>query len=201
MGFERYIQTYMLAMTLNLIYILLKKVNMKTGIIIIGITLIMQNGLNKLMIDPRLTVRSTIDAKIIEDASQINNNVEESKKVYIIDQQEDYGFEFMKTRYLISPRKTNLLYEWNIGKSTEDIYYKLAITETELIDKMISEEYDYIYIISIKESFLEDYKNIFSDGIKEKLKKIVIDEEFERINSNGILLKFNKETRKIENIE
>lgn len=205
-GFERYISTYMLAMTLNLIYILLEKVNWRRIILVYLIAIYMQLELNRLMLDPRVTfkVYSNIgDIRIINNANKIQQLVKEDEKVYIIDYQKDYGLEFVKTRYYISPIKTNLLYEWNIGaNSLEDVFYRTVISQEDLINKLVDENYDYMYVISIDKQFIEDYKDIFSQEAINKIKTVIIKEQYgmSHVSQNGILLKVNKGQKIIESI-
>lgn len=196
--FARYMQTYTLAMVLNLIYIIAKDINLKTGIVLIVIAIIFQNGLNNLMIDPRKSLREGINTQIQKNAEEILKNVSEEEKMYIIDEKEDYGLEFMKTRYLISPRRTNLLYEWNLIKNKDDVYYKLEINEQELIEKLIKENYNYVYIISIDKQFLSDYKNIFSEEAIQELKQITVNDILEYRENSGKLFYINVENKKIE---
>lgn len=136
----------------------------------------------------------------IENANYIKNNIKESEKVYLIDQQEDNGYEFMKTRYYILPIKTNLLYEWNIGTEKKDNFYKIIISEEEFIDKLIEENYTYVYVINSDEKLIEDYQNIFSPLAQTALKEIMIYEDIPTI-TNGVLLKVDKELRLIKHIE
>lgn len=191
MGFDRYMQTYLLAMLLNIGFFLLNNPNKKFMIGVVVLTLLIQSKFNRTLVDPRKYPRSKIDERTIENSNYINNNVAENEKVFIIDQKLDGGVEFVKTKYLIAPRETNLLYEWNIGNSTEGVYYKIAFTEEEFLEKLKNENYDYIYIISINERFLDDYKNIFSEQIKEKLNKIIL--EGDEVIENGILINVKKE--------
>lgn len=204
-GFERYMSTYMLAMVINIVYLILEKAEWKRIVISILIGLFLQHGLNSLMLDPRITAQaygSISDNTISENANQLKQNIKENDKVYIIDQQIDYGLEFVKTRYYLAPIKTNLLYEWNIGSDSKGIYYKTVISENELMDKLISEEYKYIYLISVDKEFLEDYKNIMSQNAKEKLQNIILEEPYMmKRNSNVIILKINKDSKMIESLE
>lgn len=196
--FARYMQTYILAMVLNLIYIITKDINLKTGTLIIVIAIIFQNGLNSLMADPRKSLREEINSQIERNAEEISKNVSEKEKVYIIDSQEDYGLEFMKTRYLISPIRTNLLYEWNLVKNKDDVFYKLEIGDNELIDKLITENYSYVYVINIDKKFLNDYENIFSKEAKQVLKQLTIYGISEYREHSGELFYIDKDNKKIE---
>ena len=189
MGFTRYTQTYMLAMTLNLIYCILENINLKTIIIACLSIVLLQNGLGNEEVAVTPINETSINEITIQNANDIISNVKETDKVYIIDQKLDAGYEFMVTKFLITPIETNLLYEWNIGNTTEGIFYKIALSEEEFVKKLIDEKYDYIYVISIKGSFLKEYQNIFTEDAKEKLKQIV-DKDY---ITNGILLNVNND--------
>ena len=186
MGFQRYIAMYLMAMILNLTYLILHEIKYESVLISLTIFVIIQKGMNRLMIDPRDSMRLGIWESTQQMATEILESVNENEKVYIIDQKEDYGTEFMQLRYLISPIRTNLLYEWNIGYDDEEIYYKLEITADEFIEKVIVEEYDYVYLVDVKENFCEEYKIILSQNVKKIL---------ENNGEKGVLLKVNKEKR------
>ena len=186
MGFERYVSTYLLAMTLNLIYFLLENSKAKTLILSCLCIGLLQNGLG------RKEDRPLIKDITISNAKEIMSQVEETDKVYLIDQSLDYGTEFMQTRFLISPIQTNLLYEWNIGKyHTPGVYYKMVITEEELVKKLREEQYDYLYIIYIDDSFFAEYQHIFSEEAREKLEQMVKQEKW----TKGILLKIETDIK------
>lgn len=201
-SFTRYINTYLLAMVLNLVFFILEKTEWKTLLIAFIMLLLMGKGLNQLMLDPRIESSMNFERQIIaRKADQIVENVSKNEKVYIVDQKLDYGTEFMQLRYFIAPIETNLLYEWNIGYEQDGVFYKMALTQEEFIDKIIEENYDYVYIINIKENFLEEYKDIFTEEAKKELQDIITEDEKNIIVSReGVILKINKETRKIESI-
>lgn len=183
MGFERYLSTYMLAMILNLIYCMLETANIKV-ILFVGIySLLIYSKSQQIPLRPQ---RNIIN---IENATDIISHVNKNKKVYIIDQSLDYGYDFVMTRFLIAPIKTNLLYEWNISHTTEGIYYKMAISSEDFKKKLLAENYDFIYFIHIEEKFLKEYNDILTIEAKEKLNSIV----GSRIKTNGILLDVKKD--------
>lgn len=203
LGFTRYVSTYLLAMLLNLIYLIFEETEWKRILVIALMLIIMQKGLNQLMLNPKYAhkiLENPNEIITIENANYIKNSIKESEKVYLIDQQEDNGYEFMKTRYYILPIKTNLLYEWNIGTEKKDNFYKIIISEEEFIDKLIEENYTYVYVINSDEKLIEDYQNIFSPLAQTALKEIMIYEDIPTI-TNGVLLKVDKELRLIKHIE
>ena len=199
--FSRYIGTYMLAIFLNIIYLILETSNLKGEIISILILIMMQSNLDIESYNPK-SLRYKANEIIIEDAEQINERVSEDEKIYIIDQKLDYGMDFMQLRYFISPIKTNLLYEWNLISENEEnnIYYRLQISQEDFINKLISEKYDYVYVISINSNFLEEYKDIISQEGIEILKQKIVDESMIifPVEKEGVLLRIDKENKRLE---
>ncbi len=201
LGIERYVSTYMLAMVLNLGYLILEEQKLKNFVIAIAIMLVIQNGMNKIMLDPRAVNRTSInrsDIKIMKNAKYIKENVKKDEKVYLIDQKQDVGQEFVRTRYYISPIKTNLLYEWNIGIDSKDVFYKMLITPEDFITKLIEENYNYVYIINTDEKFLKEYEEIFKKEEIPLLETLMVNEEYIYQEGEGILLKVNKSSRILE---
>ncbi len=197
MGFERYIQTYMIAMILSFLYIFLIKFNFKKNIITILILVLLSTGLNSIMLNP-YERRIAFNEKTEEKAEYLTKNAKEDEKVFLIDQKEDYGQEFQKIRYLITPIKTNLLYEWNLGKEKNNIYYRLVITPKKLIEKLKNENYDYIYIIDVTQEFLADYQESIDKEAYKKLENNAISLDYggniiSSTTKHGILLKLDKE--------
>ena len=182
MGFDRYIATYMLAMVLNLIFLVINKRNILSFIAIIIYLLLIKSSYDKNIYRPE------INNIIKENAKIITENVKKDDKVFIIDHKLDYGSEFVATKYLISPIKTNLLYEWNISQFDNNIYYRLSQTKEDFKNLLIEGKYDYIFIIYVNYTFLEDYQELFTKDAKKKIKTV----SNPWIKSNGILLKIDE---------
>ena len=182
MGFDRYIATYMLAMVLNLIFLVINKRNILNFIAIIIYLLLIKSSYDKNIYRPE------INNIIKENAKIITENVKKDDKVFIIDHKLDYGSEFVATKYLISPIKTNLLYEWNISQFDNNIYYRLSQTKEDFKNLLIEGKYDYIFIIYVNYTFLEDYQELFTKDAIEKIKTV----SNPWIKSNGILLKIDE---------
>ena len=166
MGFDRYIATYMLAMVLNLIFLVINKRNILNFIAIIIYLLLIKSSYDKNIYRPE------INNIIKENAKIITENVKKDDKVFIIDHKLDYGSEFVATKYLISPIKTNLLYEWNISQFDNNIYYRLSQTKEDFKNLLIEGKYDYIFIIYVNYTFLEDYQELFTKDAIEKIKTV-----------------------------
>ncbi len=185
MGFERYMPTYLIAMIINLFFIITSCVNIKTFFLVVIYLVLSYTGFNS----ERVGV--IINDITFWNANDIIKNVKDNEKVFIIDQKLDAGFEFVETKYLISPIKTNLLYEWNIGYSTYNIFYKLALTKEEFLKLLKNDNYDYIYLVYINKSFLYEYGDLFINSTKKKIEKLT--NSYNR--TNGLLINLDKELR------
>ena len=143
----------------------------------------------------------------IEIQSNINSEniirkVKENERVYIIDNSKDYGAEFNKIRYLIAPRKTNLLYEWNITTQSPSVYYQKNISKEELIDELI-DNYDYVYVINVTNQFLAEYRGIFTEDGIEMLKNNILEDDAPEYTSKGVgyLFKIKKVEKILERVK
>ena len=172
----------MLAMVLNLIFLVINKRNILNFIAIIIYLLLIKSSYDKNIYRPE------INNIIKENAKIITENVKKDDKVFIIDHKLDNGSEFVATKYLISPIKTNLLYEWNISQFDNNIYYRLSQTKEDFKNLLIEGKYDYIFIIYVNYTFLEDYQELFTKDAIEKIKTV----SNPWIKSNGILLKIDE---------
>lgn len=195
MGLERYTSTYSLAMTVNGIFMLFENLNLKNVIILVGITfLVTPTKVNGLMDDPRKVIKSTISNAIIESSNEILEAISENDKIFIIDQKHNEGTDFFKLRFLIFPRETNLLYEWNLGSENEEklVYYKTLMSANEFFEML--KDYDYLYVINSDEDFIETYGDLFSEDAKQKLENVIFDSSERRYTSqNGVLFRIDKE--------
>ena len=185
MGFERYMPTYLIAMIINLFFIITSCVNIKTFFLVVIYLVLSYTGFNS----ERVGV--IINDITFWNANDIIKNVKDNEKVFIIDQKLDAGFEFVETKYLISPIKTNLLYEWNIGYSTYNIFYKLALTKEEFIKLLKKDNYDYIYLVYINKSFLYEYGDLFIESTQKEIENLT--NSYNR--TNGLLINLDKELR------
>lgn len=195
MGLERYTSTYSLAMVVNGIFMLFENLNLKNVIILVGITfLVTPTKVNGLMADPRKVIKSTISNAIIDSSNEILEATSENDKIFIIDQKHNEGTDFFKLRFLIFPRETNLLYEWNLGSENEGklVYYKTLMTANEFFEML--KDYDYLYVINSDEDFIETYGDLFSEDAKQKLENVIFDSSERRYTSQkGVLFRIDKE--------
>lgn len=209
MGFERYTQTYMLAMVLNIIYLIQEKTEYKRIIIMCVLMLLMPNGLQDIVNYSPQSVytrhKEYIDNNIIIDKSkEVLDTASKDDKVYILDYLEG-GFIVHRMRYYISPIKTNLLYEYNITSKEDDIkeyeYHRTIITERDFMEKLKAEKYNYVYIISANDKFLEEYQNILSEEVKKELYDNIEVEDGKKVINKSLMLKVDKENNMIRKLE
>lgn len=195
MGLERYTSTYLLAMVLNGVFMLFENLNLKNVIILVGITfLVTPTKVNGLMADPRMVTKSSISKAIIESSDEILEATGENDKIFIVDQKHNEGTDFFKLRFLIMPRETNLLYEWNLGSKNDDelVYYKTLISPNDFMQMLKS--YDYLYVISSDVDFVETYGGLFSSEARQKLEDVMLEELESRFSrKKGVLFRIDKE--------
>ena len=197
MGFERYINTYLLGFLLSVVFIMLEEKNTIPIILTICLGVIMSIKLNwQQYYFNNIEIQSNINSE------NIIRKVKENERVYIIDNSKDYGAEFNKIRYLIAPRKTNLLYEWNITTQSPSVYYQKNISKEELIDKLI-DNYDYVYVINVTNQFLAEYRGIFTEDGIEMLKNNILEDDAPEYTSKGVgyLFKIKKVEKILERVK
>lgn len=197
MGFERYINTYLLGFLLSVVFIMLEEKNTIPIILTICLGVIMSIKLNwQQYYFNNIEIQSNINSE------NIIRKVKENERVYIIDNSKDYGAEFNKIRYLIAPRKTNLLYEWNITTQSPSVYYQKNISKEELIDELI-DNYDYVYVINVTNQFLAEYRGIFTEDGIEMLKNNILEDDAPEYTSKGVgyLFKIKKVEKILERVK
>jgi hypothetical protein len=84
--------------------------------------------------------------------------------IYYIDEEVEYGYAGREFFYHMFPAQTNFIYN-NMSDNTGVLEY----SEEEL-EEIIAERYNYVYIQSISEDFIDKYGSLFSDqgAIREK---------------------------------
>ena len=189
MGFERYITTYLLAFLLAIVLIASESNKKRNWVVILAVT-----GLLLLYMDWSNLRYSGKEPILNQKANYINEQTDEKSKIYIIDEKLDYGVDFQKLRYMIVPRQTNLLYEWNISTTDNNIYYQRKIEPQELFKELKDNNYDYVYILNITTQFLDEYKELFKE---EDLK--ILEKNLRKETSVGILFKIGDSILELKN--
>ncbi len=103
-----------------------------------------------------------------EDYSAVTNSnvtLNSDDMIYYIDEEYTYGYANREFYYCVFPAKTNFIYNVIGG---EDLG-RIELTCEEFSDKLY-ETYDYVYIQSYSEDFIDRYGQLFknSEEIKEK---------------------------------
>lgn len=133
----------------------------------------------------------TLSDEIKHEANIIKEGVNIDDKVYLIYQNIGGGIEYHMLRYCISPIVTNLMYEWSLGpKYYESDIWSYDITKEEFVEKLIKEQFEYVFIAQIDEQFVKIYGELinydFSKGNFEKLNNKLL--KIEKINDKNIIL-------------
>jgi hypothetical protein len=186
-SYERYMPTYFIAWVTVIIAIIInmKKNSLKSMLIV---ALVCLYGMNiGTFLWPVSKGYTTMSQEIQNEGEIILNNVELSNKVYIIYQQSN-GYEFHQLRYCISPVKTNLVCEWSLGEPTyEGFIWNYDISLEEFEQKLIDEEFDYVFVARSDENLTSKYGEIFAEDVDledldNKLFKV------EKIDDNNVVL-------------
>ena len=187
-SYERYMPTYFIAWVVAILGITLKNVDKKLKTFVI-IALICLYGMNMhTFISPTTKGYTTLPQEVKDEGEIILNNVSSTKdKVYIIYQQSN-GYEFHQLRYCISPIRTNLVCEWSLGEPTyEGFIWNYNITEEEFEQKLIDENFDYVFVARSDENLTSKYGEAFDKSVDlanldNKLFKI------QKIDDNNVVL-------------
>lgn len=197
-SFERYMSTFFIAWIVNVIAHFLRKVKTEkvekgekssglTAMLIIA--LIGLYGMNiQTLIHPIQKNNSAIPSYIQEKADIVTSTLKSEDKVYVIFQDCGYRVDPFVFRYCISPIVMNLMNEYNLGKlDPADNTLTYDITEQEWEQKLIDENYDYVFILRSDEEFKETYKEAFEkdtdfEQLDDKIFKV------NKIDNNNVLL-------------
>ena len=111
---------------------------------------------------------SGITEEIINEANIIKSNVNLNDKVYLIYQNDGGGLDYHMLRYSISPIVTNLMYEWSLGpKYNDNDIWSYDITKEEFVQKLINENFDYVFIAKIDKQFIDIYGDLIEGNYNE----------------------------------
>lgn len=140
------------------------------------------------LIKPINKNNSTIPKYIQEKADIVNSTLNNNDKVYVIFQDPGITVDPFVFRYCISPIVMNLMDEYSLGKldgPNDTMTYN--ITAKEWKEKLINENYDYVFILKTDNEFNETYKELFEDktdfkNIENKIFKV------NKTNDNDVIL-------------
>lgn len=175
---ERYMSTYFIAWIINIIAIFMDKSCYKKieegkdviknpsmlAMVVISLVCIYGSNIQNL-IKPINKNNSTIPTYIQEKANIVNSTLNKEDKVYVIFQDPGVTVDPFVFRYCISPIVMNLMDEYSLGEldgPNDTMTYN--ITEKEWEEKLINENYDYVFILKNDDEFNETYKDAFEEG-------------------------------------
>lgn len=170
-SYERYMATYFIAWVLNIIGMFLIKNNEKESkdivlafMLITSLVCLYCSNINTL-VHPINKNNSTIPEYIQEKANIVTSTLKNTDKVYVIFQNPGYSVDPFVFRYCISPIVMNLMDEYSLGElDSPDDTLTYNITEQEWEQKLIDENYDYVFILRSDDEFVELYKEAFEEG-------------------------------------
>lgn len=178
-SFERYNATYLLALILSIIGLLVINSNKKNSspILIIILLLLLTNiNLVDLMRPFRKYESSPIPNNISLLANYVKEVVPKNDKVYLICQNNN-GISHHYMRYLISPMKTNF-WSWSFGEQYyEGDVWTAKITSDQFNNILCKENYNYIIFTNVDNQFIDLYGKMFNvkkiDQLNQKVFKII----------------------------
>ena len=170
---DRYMSTYFIAYIINVIAIFMNKNYCKKenrdnqailALVIISLIGIYGSNIQNL-IKPINRNNSTIPEYIQEKANIVNSTLNKEDKVYVIFQDPGVTVDPFVFRYCISPIVMNLMDEYSLGKlDNPNDTMTFNITPREWEEKLINENYDYVFILKNDDEFNETYKDLFEEG-------------------------------------
>lgn len=165
-SFDRYMGTYFIAWTLNVIGLFLTKNKDKSLIYMTIVALICLSSSNiGTIVHPISKNNSVIPTYIQEKADIVTSKLKDTDKVYVIFQKPGYSVDPFVFRYCISPIVMNLMDEYSLGElDSPDDTLTYNITEQEWEQKLIDENYDYVFILRSDDEFIEIYKDAFKEN-------------------------------------
>lgn len=174
---DRYLNTYFLAWIIAIFMLLFENKNNNILQIFI-ICLVLFGEINIKSITTNYPNPNS-SQELIEITKNIKNNISEDDKIYLIVQNSSQKFIQHQVRYLLSPIFTNDMSEFSLGEKYDKYDYdSIDITVQEWEEKLIQEEYNYVFIVEGDEKFYNKYKDIFENSgnsiedIQKKLFKV-----------------------------
>lgn len=168
-SFDRYMSTYFIAWIINIItlYMNQKQENKNEirGMLVISLICLLSVNIQSI-IHPIDKSISGVPEYIKQKAEIVNSTLTKEDKVYVIFQDPGVTIDPFAFRYCISPIVMNLMDEYSLGKldsENDTMTYNITLDEWE--QKLINENYDYVFILKSDEEFINTYGSIFSKDI------------------------------------
>lgn len=166
-SYSRYMSTFFIAGFIFILAYLTEKKN-KTGVIVLLLVAFLSTNIVNYL-NPVPNKQVIIPNEIIKTGEFLQENIKENERVYVIYQNTD-GYDFNLLRFQIAPIRTNLLWEWSLGKSySETDYFTYDIDKEAWEKKLIKEGYDYVYFAKVDDQFMKEYGSLFVDKSKGEL--------------------------------
>lgn len=182
-SYSRYISIYMIAVLFVIAAVIINQKE-KTIPLLLILLFVPYNSL----LGIRYTVGESVDFREPYESAidAIDEKIDDDDKVYIISQNTS-GYDYWVLRYTLRPNMINEASTWSIGTKygEEDIWTK-EFTQEEWMDKLVEDDYDFVYLYKCDNQFKDEFQSLFVDASD-------IDERS--------LFKVETETRKLELVE
>ncbi len=166
-SYSRYMSTYFIAGFIFILAYLIEKKNKNLIIIFMLVAFLSTNVISYLNPVPNKQV--IISDEIVQTGKFLQTKIKDSERVYVIYQNTD-GYEFNLLRFQIAPIRTNLLWEWSLGKPySETDYFTYNISKDYWEKKLIKEGYDYVYFAKVDKQFVDKYGSSFNGKTPKEL--------------------------------
>lgn len=184
-SYSRYMSTFFIAGFIFILAYLTEKKN-KTGVIVLLLVAFLSTNVISYL-NPIPNKQVIIPNEIIKTGEFLQEKLKENERVYVIYQNTD-GYDFNLLRFQISPIRTNLLWEWSLGKPySETDYFTYNISKETWVKKLIKENYDYVYFAKVDDQFMNKYGSLFIDKSKEELQNSLYKV---KKNKNRVIFKY-----------
>ena len=184
-SYSRYMSTFFIAGFIFILAYLTEKKN-KTGVVVLLVVAFLSTNVISYL-NPIPNKQVIIPNEIIKTGEFLQEKLKENERVYVIYQNTD-GYDFNLLRFQIAPIRTNLLWEWSLGKPySETDYFTYNISKETWVKKLIKENYDYVYFAKVDDQFMNKYGSLFIDKSKEELQNSLYKV---KKNKNRVIFKY-----------
>lgn len=194
---DRYMSTFFIAFAINIVILFMNKKKKEYSIMIIILLICIYTSNIQTLLKPINKGKSNVPEYLQTKADIVTSNLNRSDKVYVIFQDPGYSVDPFVFRYCISPIVMNLMDEYSLGKlKSENDTLTYNISEKEWEQKLINENYDYVFILRSSNEFIEMYKDIFEDGVdlsnvEDKIFKV------NKVNENEVKLQLYENEKQV----